>query len=178
MPHRVRVSALSGACSLFCESARRGKVGLSWDQRYNLDAMAEMTLIEKVLFLQNVELLSSLSPEQLGRIALITHGDKMPKGRVVFREQERSDSMYVIVRGKVALEADGEQILVVSEKEVIGTWALLDDEPMVMSATVVEDARLLRIEREDFYDLLADHSEIMQSIFRVLIRRIRKLVEK
>ncbi len=86
--------------------------------------------------------------------------------------------MYVIVRGKVALEADGEQILVVSEKEVIGTWALLDDEPMVMSVTVVEDARLLRIEREDFYDLLADHSEIMQSIFRVLIRRIRKLVEK
>ena len=76
------------------------------------------------------------------------------------------------------MEADGEQILVVSEKEVIGTWDLLDDEPMVMTATVVEDARLLRSEREDFYDLLADHSEIMQSIFRVLIRRMRKLIEK
>ena len=140
--------------------------------------MAEMTFIEKVLFLQNVELLSSLSPEQLGRIALITREAKMPKGRVVFREQERSDSMYVIERGKVALETDGEQILVVSEKDVIGTWALLDDEPMVMTATVVEDARLLRLEREDFYDLLADHREIMQSIFRALVRRVRKLIEK
>ena len=140
--------------------------------------MTEMTLIQKILFLQNVELLSGLSPEQLGRIALITREAKMPKGRVVFREQERSDSMYVIVRGKVVLEADGERVLVASEKEIIGTWALLDDEPMVMTATVVEEAHLLRIEREDFYDLLADHSEIMQSIFRALIRRIRKLIEK
>ncbi len=140
--------------------------------------MAEMTLIEKVLFLQNVELLSSLSPEQLGRIALITKEAEMPRGKVVFREKDRSDSMYIIVRGKVALEADGERILVAGEKDVIGTWALLDDEPMVVTATVTEDSRLLRIEREHFYDLLADHSEVMQNIFRALVRRIRKLFEK
>lgn len=140
--------------------------------------MAEMPLIEKVLFLQNVELLSSLSPEQLGRIALITRELEMPQGKVLCREKERSDCTYVIVKGKVAVEAGGERILVAGEKEVIGTWALLDDEPMVVTATVTEDARVLRIEREDFYDLLADHSEVMQNIFRVLIRRIRKLIEK
>ena len=136
-----------------------------------------MTLIEKVLFLQEVELLSSLSPEQLGRIALITRETTMPRGKVLFREKDRADSMYVIVQGEVALETDGKQMFVASEKEVIGTWALLDDEPMVVTATVAEDAQLLRIEREDFYDLLADHSEIMQNIFRMLVRRIRKLIE-
>ena len=140
--------------------------------------MAEMTLIEKVLFLQNVELLSSLSPEQLGRIAMITQEKEMPQGKVLFREKERSDSMYVIVRGKVALEADGERVLVAGEKEAIGTWALLDNEPMVLTATVTEDAHLLQVEREDFYDLLADHSEVMQNIFRALVHRIRKLIEK
>ena len=84
--------------------------------------------------------------------------------------------MYIIVNGKVAVESGGERILVAGEKEVIGTWALLDNEPMVVTATVLDDAHLLRIEREDFYDLLADHSEVMQNIFRVLIRRIRTLV--
>ena len=49
---------------------------------------------------------------------------------------------------------------------------------MVAIATVTEDARLLRIDREDFYDLLADHNEMMKNIFRALIRRIRQLVEK
>ena len=140
--------------------------------------MAEMTLIEKVLFLQEVELLSNLSPEQLWRIALITQVTEMPRGKVLFREKHRSDSMYVIVEGKVALAMNGEQIHEAGDKEVVGSWALIDDEPMVATATVVEDARLLRIEREDFYDLLADHSEIMQHIFHMLVRRIRKLIEE
>jgi len=137
-----------------------------------------MTLIEKVLFLQNVDLLSGLSPEQLGRIALITREAAMPRGKVLLREQERSDCMYILVNGKVAVESEGEGIFVAGEKDVIGTWALLDNEPMVVTATVLDDAQVLRIEREDFYDLLADHSEVMQNIFRVLIRRIRKLIEK
>ena len=140
--------------------------------------MMKMTLIEKVLFLQNVDLLSALSPEQLGRIALITRETEMSRGKALLREKERSDSMYIIVRGKVAVESGGEHILAAGEKDVVGTWALLDNEPMVVSATVTEDAHLLRIDREDFYDLLADHSEIMQNIFRILIRRIRALVEK
>ena len=137
-----------------------------------------MTLIEKVLFLQNVDLLSGLSPEQLGRIALITREAAMPRGKVLLREQERSDCMYILVNGKVTVESEGEGIIVAGEKDVIGTWALLDNEPMVVTATVLDDAQVLRIEREDFYDLLADHSEVMQNIFRVLIRRIRKLIEK
>ena len=140
--------------------------------------MGKMALIEKVLFLQNVELLSQLSPEQLSRIALITRETEMPRGKVIFREKERSDSLYVIVEGKVALESNGERILVAGEREAIGTWALLDDEPMLLTATVTEDARLLEIPREDFYDLLAYHSEVMQNIFHALVRRIRKLIEK
>ena len=140
--------------------------------------MVPMTLIEKVLFLQNVDLLSGLSPEQLGRIALITREAAVPRGKVLLREQERSDCMYILVNGKVAVESEGEGIFVAGENDVIGTWALLDNEPMVVTATVIDNAQVLRIEREDFYDLLADHSEVMQNIFRVLIRRIRKLIEK
>ena len=137
-----------------------------------------MTLIERVLFLQGVELLSELSPEQLGRIAQITREVEVPRGNVLLREKEVSDSMYIIVSGKALIESEGERISVAGEKEVIGTWALLENEPMVATATVTEDARVLRIEREDFYDLLADHSEVMHDIFRALIRRMRKLVEK
>lgn len=137
-----------------------------------------MTLIEKVLFLQGVDLLSELSPEQLGRIALITNESDEPRGKVLLQEKEISESMYILVAGKVQIESAGERISEVGEKEVLGTWALLENEPMVVTATVTENARVLRIDREDFYDLLTDHSEVMRSIFRVLVRRIRQLVEK
>ncbi len=140
--------------------------------------MAPMTLIEKVLFLQNVEVLADLSPEQLGRIAAITREVDVPPGKTLFRQGERSTSMYVVAQGRVAIEADGERLLEKGENEDLGAWSLLDDQPMIASATVVESAHLLRIDREDFYDVLADHSGIMQSLFRALMRRMRSLTQK
>jgi len=137
-----------------------------------------MTLIEKVLFLQEVELLSKLSPEQLSRIGLIARLMEAVPGHVLFREKNRSDSIYIIVRGKVAIELNGETVHVAEQKEVVGTWALIDDEPMAVTATVKQESQLLQITREDFFDLLADHSEIMQKIFHILVRRIRRLIEE
>ena len=47
-----------------------------------------------------------------------------------------------------------------------------------MTAKTIEDTRLLRIGRDDFYDLLADNSEITSAIFSTLVKRFRKLVEQ
>ena len=84
--------------------------------------------------------------------------------------------MYVIVHGRVRLHKDEQEILVAAEKEAFGTWALFDTEPRLMTATAIEDVHLLRIEQEDFYDLLADHIEITQSIFKALVQRIKRLI--
>ena len=47
-----------------------------------------------------------------------------------------------------------------------------------VTATTAEDTRLLRIGRDDFYDLLSDNSEITSAIFSTLVKRFRKLVEQ
>ena len=48
---------------------------------------------------------------------------------------------------------------------------------LFVSAKTVEDTRLLRIGRDDFYDLLSDNVEITAAIFSTLVKRFRKLVE-
>ena len=63
------------------------------------------------------------------------------------------------------------------QNEVLGAWALFDPEPMNVIAKALEDTRLLRIGRDDCYDLLADNSEITASIFSMLVKRFRQLVE-
>jgi CRP-like cAMP-binding protein len=67
---------------------------------------------------------------------------------------------------------------VARQNEVLGAWALFDDSLMPVTVRTLEDTRLLRIRREDFHDLLADHVEIMSSIFSTLVKRFRKLVEQ
>ncbi len=62
--------------------------------------------------------------------------------------------------------------------DVLGAWALFDSEPMAVTAKTLEDTTLLRIAREDFYDLLSDNMEITAAIFAILVKRFRQLVQQ
>ena len=76
------------------------------------------------------------------------------------------------------LSRNGESLTVARQNDVLGAWALFDEnDPMPVTARTVEDTRLLRIARDDFYDLLSDNSEITSAIFSTLVKRFRKLVE-
>jgi CRP-like cAMP-binding protein len=140
--------------------------------------MAELNIVEKVIALEAVDLLKNLSPEQLSRIASIAKEIRMPPGRTVLGPDKSLDALYVILEGSVSISRDNAELHIAREHEVLGAWALFDPEPMNVTAKTVEDTRLLRIGRDDFYDLLSDNSEITASIFSMLVKRFRQLVER
>jgi len=137
-----------------------------------------LTVVEKVVFLQNVDIFEQVPAEQLSYIAAIADEVDFPKDEVIFKENEPSDSLYLIIEGKVKIEKKGETVLNAGPKYAFGAWSLLENEPRVVTATVVEDARLLRIERNDFVDLLADNVQVTQGILKTLVKRVHSIVEK
>jgi CRP-like cAMP-binding protein len=140
--------------------------------------MPELNIVEKVIALEAVELLKNLSPEQLSRIATIAREVKHPPGKTILDPAQPLDALYVIVDGTVELSRNGETLHTAGQNEVLGAWALFDEDPMPVSAKTLEDTRLLRIGRDDFYDLLSDNVEITAAIFSTLVKRFRKLVEQ
>jgi CRP-like cAMP-binding protein len=141
--------------------------------------LPELNIVEKVIALEGVDLLSTLTPEQLARIATIAQEVKYPPNRVVLDPSQPADGLYVIVDGAVELSRNGEALTVARQNDVLGAWALFDEsDPMPVAARTTEDSRLLRIARDDFYDLLSDNSEITSAIFATLVKRFRKLVEQ
>jgi CRP-like cAMP-binding protein len=140
--------------------------------------MPELNIVEKVIALEAVELLKNLTPEQLSRIATIAREVKQPPGKTILDPNQPLDALYVIVDGAVELSRNGEALHTAGPNDVLGAWALFDEDPMPVSAKTVEDTRLLRIGRDDFYDLLSDNVEITAAIFSTLVKRFRKLVEQ
>jgi CRP-like cAMP-binding protein len=139
--------------------------------------MAELNIVEKVIALEAVDLLKNLTPDQLSRIASIAREVKIGSNKVVLAPGKPLDALYVILDGSVSISRDGEDLHTAGQHEVLGAWALFDPEPMPVVAKTVQETRLLRIGRDDFYDLLSDNSEITASIFAMLVKRFRKLVE-
>jgi CRP-like cAMP-binding protein len=138
--------------------------------------MAELNIVEKVIALEPVELLQNLKPEQLARVAAIAQEVRIPPGKLLMEAGKPLEALHVILDGAVEVSAK-DQRYVAKNNEVLGAWALFDAAPIPLTAKTLEDTRVLRIAREDFYDLLSDNTEILAVILAALAQRFRKLVE-
>ena len=135
-----------------------------------------LTTVEKVLLLQGVDIFEHTSTEDLSHIAAIAEEIEYQADDVIFKEDDISDSMYVVIEGKVRLTRGEKEVMVAGKMEAFGTWALFDDEPRVATARALETSQLLCLDKEDFIDLLADHVAITQSILKTMAKRLRKLI--
>lgn len=138
----------------------------------------ERNIVEKVIALERVELLSGLTPDQLAQIALIANEVVYGPERIILAPSLPLEALYVILEGAVEISRNGRQLHIARQSEVLGSWALFDDSPSPVTAKTLEETAMLRIARDDFYELLSDHMELAASIFSTLVRRFRKLIEQ
>jgi CRP-like cAMP-binding protein len=134
-----------------------------------------LSVVEKVMFLQNVDVFSEVPTEELAFLARIMEEKTFGAGVTIYREVDAADSMYVIVKGKVRIHRDGREVATAGESEAFGTWALFSDEPRLLAATAEVETHVLRIDKEAFIDLLADNVQITRGVLKAIVRRLRKL---
>lgn len=135
-----------------------------------------LTTIEKVLFLQEIEIFSAVKGESLAYIATIAHEREYEKGQMVFKENTPADALYIVLEGSVRLLRGEEEIGVAEKGEAIGMWSLFDDEPRLASGVAAGSVVALIIDRDDFYDVLGDHVEITQAMFKSLVQKLREMI--
>jgi len=132
-----------------------------------------ITTVEKVLFLKSIDLFRGLAGEELATIAEIAEEQPFAAGEPVLAEGEPGDALYLVVEGALRVHRGGKQLGQLGVRDVFGEMAMLDPEPRSASVTVVKDAVLLKIGRDDFRDVLQERPEIGMGIIQVLSRRLR-----
>jgi len=135
-----------------------------------------MTIIEKVLALQDVELFNQVSTDALAHLAAIAREETYESGDDLFVENDAADSLHLVLSGNARLHRAGRDVTTAGAGDVLGTWALLDVDTRIATATATSPIHALRIERLDFFDLIAENLEITQGVFRSLVGRVRKLI--
>jgi CRP/FNR family transcriptional regulator, cyclic AMP receptor protein len=133
-----------------------------------------MIIIEKVLLLKNSEIFQNCKEPDLIEIAAICTENSVDKGVTIFEKGAHGNCMYFIYSGTVSIHDGGHQLATLSENEIFGELSLLDSETRSASATTVSDCVLLKIEQEDFYDLLATNTDVLKGIMRTLCKRLRE----
>jgi len=106
------------------------------------------------------------------------YGQVVEAGRVIFKEGEIGNTMYIIQKGKVKITKrvnDVDKILIVLEKgDFFGEMAIIRNTPRTATATTVDMCELLAFNREGFMSMISKNTNIAMNIIDKLCLRIEK----
>lgn len=132
--------------------------------------------------LDNIPLFAGLQTDELARLSsqAVTHS--YPKNTIVINEGDVSNSLHVIIEGRVKIfraNEEGREIVLNLQGpgEYFGEIALLDAEPRSASVITLERCRIAILSKADFESFLLANPPVMMTILRNAIARLRALTD-
>jgi len=131
---------------------------------------------------EKMPLFEVLGPED--RKALAGHFvfRRHPKNTLVINEGDDSDSLYVILEGRVKVYLDDENgreviLNIQGAGDYFGEVSLFDKGPRSASVITLEKCRFAVLTKDAFVDCIADHPGLSLAIIQGLTDRLRSLSE-
>lgn len=132
-----------------------------------------LSTIERVIILKSISLFESTPDEALAELADLLEEIDFEAGETVVEKGAKGDSLYVIVRGRVAV-LDNERVLnELGEREVFGELSLLDSAVRTATVRALEETTVLRLAQAPYYDLMTDYVEVAMGTIQMLTRNLR-----
>ncbi|MCS6832592.1 MAG: cyclic nucleotide-binding domain-containing protein, partial [Flammeovirgaceae bacterium] len=135
------------------------------------DTTKPLMEIEKVLILKSTRMFAETPEHLLADIAQIVREERVPKEKVIFKKGDVADKMYIIYEGEISIKEQSTYVLI--NGDIFGELDFLDSKLRSADAIALRDSLLLRIDQEDFYELMATRKEVVRGIIRFLCERIR-----
>jgi AAA family ATP:ADP antiporter len=130
----------------------------------------QMNLTDKVLLFESYPLFSNISREELLEVAAIASELRLAEGAELFGEMD-PPALHAIVSGLVVIASPEEEFpLSATDGDALGLYHMLSGIPLVRRALCGADSIILRVEREDFLDLMLQRSELMRQMLTNLFK--------
>jgi signal transduction histidine kinase len=127
--------------------------------------------------LRKIPLFADLSEEDLERLYEMAETVSIPAGRLVLREGDQGDSLFVVLTGEleVTKRQSSQDVLLALYKpgQFFGEMALLEQAPRSASVRTLQESRLLVISQVAFQTLLSCSPSAPLKILRTVTSRLR-----
>ncbi len=133
--------------------------------------------------LNNIPLFDELEQDERDALTRRLNIRQFPKNAVIILDGDESDSLYIILAGKVKVfltDDEGKEVILNYQGagEYFGEMALLDESPRSASVITLESSKIAVLSKHDFMQCLSEHPKIAMSIIRHLTTRLRSLTDK
>lgn len=128
-----------------------------------------------IKFLSKIPFFSEVSDESLQHLSDNIEEESYIKNEMVFEKDTVGHSMYAVLNGSVKVHDQNHIYDTLSTGDCFGEYALIDNETRSASVTAIEKTTVIKIERQQFLDLIKKDSGFTQGILSVMIKRHREL---
>lgn len=130
---------------------------------------------ELIKFLSEVSFFSEVNSNSLGGLIQNSKEAIFRKNEAIFYKNDEGHSMYVVLEGSVKVHDNEHVYDEIYKGDCFGEYALIDNKARSATVTALERTKVLRIDREEFIDLMKKDSGFAQGILAVMIKRHREL---
>ncbi|MBP5407331.1 cyclic nucleotide-binding domain-containing protein [bacterium] len=134
-----------------------------------------LTRVERVLALKNIELFHDIPGEVLADIAALLIEENFEKGQYIINEGDLGKELFMIVKGEAEVVAGGRVVSVVREGGGFGEMYLIDSQPSDADVIASSDVLVLKMESDDFLEILKQREEVALGVIKVLTMLVREL---
>ena len=129
----------------------------------------------KVDLIASVPLFEGLSRGELAEVAKLMDEIDVPAGQVLMTQGDIGQQMFVVARGRVAVDRNGEKVNEMGPGGAVGEMALISEGPRNATVTTLEPSLLLVADHRGFHSLMDVSPTIRKRVLDGLANKIRNL---
>lgn len=147
----------------------------------SMDALVNLTLMDRVLWLRRVPLLADLTPSDLQRVAAISSELVFADGDLLGEQGEAGEEMFVILSGEVRVLVNSssqarKEIARRVSGDVVGEMSIISGDARTASLVASGEVRVLCLDRQSFESLLRERPEVSMAVMRELCHRLQQMM--
>lgn len=132
--------------------------------------------------LRSVPLFSSLDDEATSELRSLLEVRDVQRSTPLFRSGDSGNAMFLIESGRVRIsvkDADGSEVTLaeLARGDFFGEMAIIDGKARSADATVIEDARLAVLSRENFLSFVRRKPDVALKMLSAITHRLRRTDE-
>ena len=130
----------------------------------------ELQPVDRLLLLQSSPLLAHATAAQLWRLSAIARPVTLATGTVALTRGGEA-AILIVLGGSLRVDTADGLSATATAGDVIGMYETLGGTRFDASVTVLSTVTALKLERDSLFELLADHTDLLQGLFSILLRR-------
>ena len=125
--------------------------------------------------LEALPVFAAATHEQLDHVAKFAEEIDVPAGAELTHEGTYEGTVYVVVKGSVAIERHGHAVNLIRAGDFFGEIEAIDGGPRMATSRAIEDTRVVVVNHRDFNDLLDAVPQLRDQVMTAMEERLERV---